>query len=142
MAWWGHSVSKGEWIYTHLVDIKLLTLRPLLFGTQMSGTQGSLNGPGGRQPGTLTSKPLNQPWDCRRVPGGPCKRSCSAELSFQRARYLVSRLDVEDVQKKNEVEGGGGWDHGQGLASASSIMEAMEEFEDVTCVWKAWLWLQ
>lgn len=67
MAWWGHSVSKGEWIYTHLVDIKLLTLRPLLFGTQMSGTQGSLNGPGGRQPGTLTSKPLNQPCDCGRV---------------------------------------------------------------------------
>ena len=133
-------MSKGEWIYTHLVDIKLLTLRPLLSGTQMSGTQGSFNGPGGRQPGTLTSKPLNQPWDCGRVPGGLCKWSCSAERSFQRARYLVSRLDVEDVQKKNE--GGGGWDHGQGLASASSIMEAMGGFEDVTCVWKARLWLQ
>lgn len=54
----------------------------------------------------------------------------------------MSRLDVEDVQEKNKVGAGGGWDRGQDLASASSIMEAMDGFEDVTCVWKAWLWLQ
>ena len=49
----------GKWgqMYTHLLDVKSTDPSPLLSGTQMGGTKGSLAS-GGLQPGALTSKPL------------------------------------------------------------------------------------